>query len=77
VRLTHGSCRQMGAVETRRELAENLKPVLPRQMNHALKVVRLWEQVDQMHLLDPVTAAQENDKITGQRRRIAGDVNHA
>jgi len=52
-------------------LRKNLQPALSPEMNHTLEVVRLWEQVDQLYLLDPITAAKENDKIAGQGRRIA------
>ena len=65
------ACDWMGAVETGREAGENLIPGSSRQIDHTLEVVRLWEQVDQVYVLDPVTTAQENNQIAGQRRRIA------
>ena len=41
------------------------------QVNHALEVIRLREQIDQMNLLDPVATCQQNHEIARQRYRIA------
>ena len=45
-------------------------------MKHALQVIGLGEQVDQVHLLDAISGAEQASQITRDGRRIAGDVGH-
>ncbi len=50
--------------------------LLPGKMKYALQVVGLGEQIDQVHLLDAVSSAEQASQITRGSRRIAGDVGH-
>ena len=49
---------------------------LSSKMKHALQVIGLGEQVDQVHLLDAISGAEQASQITRNGRRIAGDVGH-
>ena len=46
-------------------------PTLAREVNDALQVIRLREQIDQVHLLDPIAPCQQDYQIARQGYRIA------
>jgi hypothetical protein len=46
-------------------------PTLAREVNDALEVIRLREQIDQVHLLDPISSCHQNYEIARQGDRVA------
>src|SRR5579863_9508084 len=53
-----------------------LATALPSKMEHAFQMVGLGEQVDQVHLLDAISGAEQASQITRSGCRIAGDVGY-
>ena len=46
-------------------------------MYNAFQVIGLREQVNQMHLFDPITTGEQWDQVARQGDRIAGDISNA
>lgn len=50
------------------------KVLLAGQVQHAFEVVGLWEQIDQVYLLEAVSAGAQVEQVAGQSRGIARNV---